>query len=127
MLFKIIGIGLTTVILNLILRQYKSDFAFLVNVCIEVKDDDSNTHTLSLSVLTKILYVSVRFLRLLPELEVDPKLVGEKNWFKLAFKRFSKHPKKSNLLMSSRYFSAEQTTLPLVSSEDFSVKDWNYV
>ncbi len=32
MLFKIIGIGLCGVIINLILREYKSDFAFFVNV-----------------------------------------------------------------------------------------------
>ena len=33
MLLKIIGIGVVTVVVNLILRGYKSEFASLVNIC----------------------------------------------------------------------------------------------
>lgn len=33
MLFKIIGVALVTVVINIILKGYKSDFAFLVNIC----------------------------------------------------------------------------------------------
>ena len=33
MLFKIVGVGLCTVIINLILKQYKPEIAMLANIC----------------------------------------------------------------------------------------------
>ena len=33
MLYKIIGVGLVTIIINIILKHYKADFAILANVC----------------------------------------------------------------------------------------------
>ena len=33
MLLKLIGVGLSAVIINLILKQYKPEFAILINVC----------------------------------------------------------------------------------------------
>lgn len=33
MLLKIIGVGLCTIVVNLILKQYKPEFAMLVNIC----------------------------------------------------------------------------------------------
>ena len=33
MLLKIIGVGVCTLVINIILREYKSDFAILANVC----------------------------------------------------------------------------------------------
>ena len=33
MLVKILGVGITTVLINLILKQYKPEFCLLVNVC----------------------------------------------------------------------------------------------